>query len=335
MERWKVSFLFGVGLVLFIGFYFYTTVPEENICVTSDAIEATALAFSQTMITLEGVMDKGTAKLSALYDEEIKQEELELIDMSRYYTNEEGIYQNSYEPSGSTGFATGYMPITTDLKETLAATESLNSYFYELSKRYPFVTQIYYNETRSFSRVYPSFKTDGMVEPKRDLMDYNFLNVALGSGSESVFINTPYIDPAGKGWVISLVKPVIVDDHLKGVFGVDLSIDALNELLIVTSGMLIVNNEGVVLTLSEDMFQQAGLKVLKNHRYYSDVDKTINLSDEYNLNKSKINGFRTMWYQIKNENVMRGEIEFDGKVRSYCAFVIKDYGIYLLHINTK
>lgn len=335
MQRWKVSILFGMSIILLVGFYFYTNAPEEDVCATSDAIEATTLAFSQTLITLEEVVDEGAMKLTALYDKEVREEELRSINENQYFTNEEGIYQNYFDVNGSTGFATGYVPLSDDLRETLVATESLNSYFYDLTERYPFVAQIYYNEIRSFSRVYPSFQTEGMVEANRDLTNYNFFNVAFSKGSESIFINTPYIDPAGKGWVISMVKPVIVDGRLKGVFGVDLSVEALNDLLIVTSGMLIVNDEGDVLTLSEDMFQQAGLKVLKNHRYYSDVDKTISMPDEYNLSKSKIKGFRDMWHLIIDENVMSGEVEFDGKVRSYCAFGIKDYGIYLLHINTK
>ncbi len=333
MQRWKIIFLIGIGVILFIGFYFYTNIPETDSCFTKDSIDATALAFRQTLVTLEAVINDGASKLELLYDEDNRRIALESIDETQYYTNENGIFQNHFKEEGSTGFATGFSPLTNDLKEQLMSTESLNPYFSELMDRYPFVTQIYYNEIRSFSRVYPSFNTEGMVEPKRDLTNYNFVNVALSQGPESIFINTPYIDPAGKGWVISLVKPLHINNQLKGVVGVDISVEMLNELLIITSGMLIVNQEGVVLTLSEDMYQQVGLKVLKNHRYYSDVEQTINIPDEYNLNKSKIKGFREMWHQIVNEGIMDGEVEFDGKVRSYCAFVIEDYGIYLLHIN--
>ncbi len=63
-----------MSIILFIAFYFYTNVPDEDICAKSDAIEVTTLAFSQTLITLEQVVDEGAMKLAALYDKDIRKE---------------------------------------------------------------------------------------------------------------------------------------------------------------------------------------------------------------------------------------------------------------------
>lgn len=334
MHRKGMVTLSMVVCIFILGFVIRSNIGREEACQTRKSMEATALAFGQTMEMLEEVINEGAIELKDLYDTDKKAAILETIDKENYFISEQGVFLNGFDSEGSTGFATGYVPFTDDLIETLMATESLNEYFKELKEMYPFVTQIYYNEIRSFSRVYPAFQTAGMIKPQNDLANYNFFNLAFFNGEESVFINKPYIDPAGQGWVISMIHPVIVEGRLKGVFGVDLSVERLNEMLIVTSGMMVLNEQGDVITLSEDMYQQVGLKVLKKHPYYSDVNNTISQPIDYNLNFSKIEGFREMWRKISIENELHGNIDFDCKVRTYCAFEVDEYGIYILHINT-
>lgn len=324
--------------IIFIFLFALTFFGDKNdsydACKTREMIESTALSFRQTMITLEEAVIDGADRIQAIREPKARQEALEMIDKQHYYYDEEGIFQNIYIEDGSTGFATGFTPLDQDLKNNLMATEILNDYFEGLIDKFSFVTQVYYNDVESFSRVYPAFSAEGMIGPDMDLMAYNFVNVAVQDRSNVQFINTPYIDPAGKGWVVSMVKAVEYDGELIGVFGVDLSVDMLQRLLIVKNGMLIVNEYGEVIALSEDMYQQAGLKVLKEHRYYSGVDRTILLPEDYNLNKSKILGLRQMWQGIIVENKVRGNIEFDGEERQYCSIEIEGYGIYLIHINT-
>jgi len=318
---------------MLIGMNYIVPEDKNDHCGTREAIEVTAHSFNQTLSDLESTINEGADHLKRLHSEEEQIKVLETIASDDYKYDEKGIYYNEYSKEKSTGFATGYVEIDSKLKNALMATESLDPYFKNFLSLYPFVTQIYYNDVRSFLRIYPSFSVPGVVEPNTDLTNYNFLSFAYDRGDEIIFINKPYIDPAGKGWVVSLVKPVRIEDDLIGVIGVDLSLEMLNDLLIVKNGMLIVNEVGDILTLSEDMYQQAGLKVLKEHRYYSQVDKTISLPEEYNLNKSKIKGFRDMWHQVIDEDQTRGEINYDGKERNYCAIPIEAYGIYLIHIN--
>jgi len=335
MQIWKVAALTSLFALLLAAYLFSYNEWNIEACETRDAIEATTMAFGQTLKELDRVINEGATRLEALYDVEYRDDVLKSINMNKYITDDSGIYHNVYNPSGSTGFATGHIQVTEDLKKDLIATESLDAYFESLLATYPFITQVYYNESRSYSRVYPAFQTKGAVEANQDLTQYNFFNVAFDHGDHAVFIDTPYIDPAGKGWVISLVRPLYIDDELKGVFGVDISIEELSKRLLVSNGMLIVNKKGEVLSLSEDMYQQAGLKVLKKHRYYSEVDKTISLPEEYNLGKSKINGFRSMWSMIADEYKMNGEVDFDGDIRRYCAFKVDAHDIYLIHISSR
>lgn len=335
MKFWSVRLTIAIIFIFLFALTFYNEKDDRNdTCKTREVIESTALSFRQTMRTLEEAVIEGSEKIQAIREPEARQSALDKIDKQRYYTDEEGIFQSVYIEDGSTGFATGFKPLDQNLKNNLMATETLNEYFEELLNRFPFVTQVYYNDVESFTRIYPAFSTEGMIGANMDMTAYNFLNEAVRDRDDVKFINTPYIDPAGKGWVVSMVKAVEYEGELIGAFGVDLSVDMLQRLLIVKNGMLIVNEYGDVIALSEDMYQQAGLKVLKEHRYYSGVDRTILLPEDYNLNKSKILGLRQMWQGIIMENKVRGEIEFDSKECEYCSIEIEGYGIYLIHINT-
>jgi len=335
MRRREIIVFIILASILFTSYSLQFRGKNKETCQTRAAIESTATAFQVTLDNLDTLLDEGTDEIKALYDEEIMMEILENIDTTAYYIDEDGIFHNKFDRNGSTGFATGYIPLDDDIKNLLMATESLEDYYARCLVDYPFVSQVYYNETRSFSRVYPSFNTKGMVEYGRDLTNYVFYNATFESGNNSRLISKPYIDPAGNGWVISMVQPVFIEERLKGVLGVDIQLDTLKDMLVTSGGMLVINSEGDIITLSEDMYQQIGLRPLRKHRYYEDVGTTISLPDAYNINRSKIVGFRDMWTQITEDRVFKGEIDFDGKIRSYCSFEIEDFGIYLLHINVQ
>ncbi|MBN2899173.1 MAG: cache domain-containing protein [Clostridia bacterium] len=335
MQMWRPLLILGVAFVIFFGFVMIDQEQNEETCETRTAIEATASSFHRAMSTLDQTVSEGADKLSALRDTDVREHVLETINQSAYFFDATGVYQNIFDPEKSTGFATGYVPIDEDVQKNLMATESLEPYFKNILKKYALVKQVYYNDLQSFSRLYPGVDIRGLVVPNVNLADYNFMSNAYENMEKTRFISTPYIDPAGNGWVVSMIRPVVFEGELIGVFGVDLSVNVLEDMLITINGTLVVNEDGYVVTLSEDMYQQAGIKVLNEHKYYYGVDNTILLPDDYNLSNSKIKGFREMWQQINEEHVYRGMISFDGKERRYCAVPVEDYGLYLIHINTE
>lgn len=335
MRRREIIVFMVLAVLLFTSHSLQFKEKNRQACETRQAIKSTATEIHTTLKNLDSLLDEGTEKLANLYDREKMLQVLENIDKENYYIDEEGVFHNVFDPNGSTGFATGYISLDESIKNILMATESLNSYYGRCLKEYPFISQVYYNETRSFSRVYPSFNTKGLVEYGRNLTNYVFYNSPFEKGNKARLISKPYIDPAGNGWVISMVQPVFVEDDLKGVLGLDIKLDTLKDMLVTSGGTLIINSDGDIVSLSEDMYQQIGLRPLRKHRYYEDVGTTMSLPDAYNINRSKIVGFRNMWTQITKNRVLESEIDFDGKIKSYCSFEIEDYGIYLLHINVQ
>lgn len=335
MRRRDTIVFIILAIILYMSYGFQFKEKNLEACQTRATIESTAIAFHATLDSLDALLDEGTEKLEALYDEGIMTQALESVDKNNYYVDNEGIFRNVTKKNASTAFATGYIPIDESVKNMLMATESLDDYYARCLEEYPFVSQIYYNETRSFGRVYPSFNIEGIVEYGHDLTNYVFYNATFESANKARLISKPYIDPAGNGWVVSMVQPVIVEESIKGVLGVDIKLNSLKDMLITSGGMLVINSEGDIITLSEDMYQQIGLRPLRKHRYNEGTGTTISLPDAYNINRSKIVGFRNMWTQITEDKAFKGKVDFDGKIRSYCSFEIEDFGIYLLHISVQ
>ncbi|SFC39550.1 Cache domain-containing protein [Marinospirillum celere] len=91
------------------------------------------------------------------------------------------------------------------------------------------ISQVYINTPTSESMIYPWLDVSSQFSPDLDVREYPFFYLAdqtHNPDQSAVWMDT-YLDPAGRGWMLSLLFPVAVEGELKAVVGLDITLNAL------------------------------------------------------------------------------------------------------------
>ncbi|MCX6360784.1 MAG: hypothetical protein NT029_13300 [Armatimonadetes bacterium] len=220
-----------------------------------------------------------------------------------------GVYFRKVQDGAPTVFVSGYAPIDADLKRVTWFTEAINPALIKVTRANPAVVQSYYNERRSLNRIYPAFDTVAQYEPKMNIPKFNFYYLADAKhnpGRKVVWVNAPYLDPAGRGWMVSCIAPVYVKDRLEGVVGLDVTVQRLTERHIPADGAsLLVGPGGVIVSAGETALRLLNMPLMSEHRYSESVKSDQYQSEDFNLLKARTASVRTAAEQILRRGARR------------------------------
>lgn len=178
-------------------------------------------------------------------------------------------------------------------------TNSLDSVFRDFIRKNPIAVQIYSNSSNQVSRVYPSYDAKNIVDPNIDVKEFNFYyeaDLAHNPGKGVVWIPDAYIDPAGKGWILSLVHPVYDGQNLFAVVGVDFTVSDIiqNYLESMEGEFILVNEKGDIVAGKADAIEAFSMPPLKNHVYRETVQSDNFRISDFNIFNSKSREVRKM-----------------------------------------
>ncbi|GAA5482813.1 hypothetical protein Hsar01_02037 [Haloferula sargassicola] len=216
-------------------------------------------------------------------------------------------------------FVSGVVPVTPDILRVVRATEAIDPDLERLVTDNEQVVQAYYNDHHSFNRIYPPFDVVVQYPPGMNIPEYNFYYLADDAhnpGREPVWVKEPYVDPAGRGWMISCVAPVHAGGRLEGVCGLDITIDRLVRDLDFDGRnpfYLLLAEDGTVVATGEAMIQVLRLPPLKNHRYVDTVRSDTFRSAQYNLHKSSSLAIREMAAEVLAPDASSALLDLDNR----------------------
>ena len=202
-------------------------------------------------------------------------------------------------------------------KEEVYLTNGLDSVFLNLFKKRGLIAQVYSNSSNNVSRVYPAYDVVNLVSPDVDVRDFNFYYEAdLDHNPDKgiVWIPEAYVDPAGSGWIVSLIQPVYEKNTLFAVLGIDFTIDEYIEYFLENEEgkLLIINRKGDIVAGKSSAIEALSMPPLKNHVYRETVKMDNFRITDFNLFNSKSKEVREMAksilfekngaYTFKNEN---------------------------------
>ncbi|TRO25820.1 response regulator [Ectopseudomonas mendocina] len=200
-----------------------------------------------------------------------------------------------YSPSDEGGAASFYSNATPLDKQDLykvARLTRLDPLMRETVQQNPLVTSIYFNSWDSYNHIYPWFDTPAQYPHDMVIPDYNFyyLADARHNPQRKVAWTDVYLDPAGQGWMLSAVAPVLRGDFLEGVAGLDITVGKLLEHI----ERLEVPWDGYAMIISKDMNIMAlppageddfGLDELTEHSYDEAISSELFKPEDFNLRK--------------------------------------------------
>jgi hypothetical protein len=208
-------------------------------------------------------------------------------------------------------------------EQEVILTNSLDSMFAEFMRNNPLAVQIYSNSARQVSRVFPSYDAVNMVDPDIDVTTFNFYYEADSVHNPDkglVWISDAYVDPAGKGWILSILHPIYDGDELFAVLGVDYTVTKLieNYLDSEEGEFVLVNKKGDIVAGKGGAIESLSLPPLKNHVYRETVQSDNFRISDFNLFNSKSREVREMaqsflfqkenLFEFKNEPNLRQAI---------------------------
>jgi hypothetical protein len=266
-----------------------TTLIEADISsveqLTSELAEATVESYAKAATTLKAVRPE------------------------HYAFAPNGVYYRKVQDGAPTVFVSGYMPIDAELKRVTWFTEAINPALVKVTRANLAVVQSYYNERRSLNRIYPPFDTLAQYEPKMNIPEFNFYYLADAKHNPArkvVWVNAPYVDPAGRGWMVSCIAPVYVKDRLEGVVGLDVTVQRLTERHIPPDGAsLLVGPGGVIVSAGEKALRLLNMPLLSEHRYAESVKSDQYQSDDFNLLKARTASVRSAAEEILKKGSRR------------------------------
>lgn len=276
------------------------------------------------------------SKITKLYEQQ--DVFLQGIDTKKYQFSSNGVFTKPLDDGGSAIFVSGFYPITETVKKVVYFTEPIDSAFKSLVLKYPEIVQVYYNDKYSINRIYPFFDVLSQYEAKMDIPSFNFYYLAdqkHNPDKKSLWVSEPYVDPAGRGWMVSAIAPVYYGKSMAGVPGIDVTINLITKRYVqdsINSMSLIVDNCGAIVAAQEKTIDLLSFPPLFDHKYIETIKQDTYRKDLYNLALSKEPMVRTIANEILKNKKEVIEAEINGEVITIIAAHIPELNWYLLEI---
>lgn len=270
-----------------------------------DSYQKEFLVLEQIIDRLQGqgaLMSQGLDSIAHFYEDQINHYDSLLANADYGKYSIEGPFSSSTPGSDSSLSSIIVLNTTADREKALqevVATNFLDDMFIDFFRKNKLVTQIYSNSALQVSRVYPCYDHKNIVDPNLDLTQFNFYYAADEVNNPNrglVWIPDAYVDPAGKGWIVSLVHPIYKHDSLFAVLGVDFTVDDViyTYLQGYDAEYLLVNAKGDIVVGKSGAIEMVSMPPLKNHVYRETVKSENFRVSDFNLFQSRSREVRQM-----------------------------------------
>ena len=178
------------------------------------------------------------------------------------------------EALGEDGIAAFYSALTPSPQQNLDRIEQLRMLtpvMRQMVADDSWIQQVYFNTHDSLNVIYPFFDVGSQYAADVDIPKFNFFYLAdeQHNPARNPVWTPVYLDPAGQGWMLSVIAPVYKNDSLVGVAGADVTIDKLVNYLTHTQVpwdgfVLLASQSGEILAFPERAQQRLDINVPPN-----------------------------------------------------------------------
>ncbi|MDA3952668.1 MAG: PDC sensor domain-containing protein [Bacteroidales bacterium] len=205
---------------------------------------------------------------------------------------------SKYNESKSAVYCPADITISSQLKKIIINSEVFDSLFISSIKKNPLISQLYFLDTNSFLRIYPYIDVTTCLKPDINLKGfapYQTANNKPFINDEAYWINKPFADPYGRGWIISCIEPIYYRDQFIGILSGDIALQGLKKKYF-SSGtelLLLIDQKGKIICCTKEAGKLANIPQLREFGYYKTITEDIydfdnpNLTDHKNKSLSK------------------------------------------------
>ncbi len=321
----------AVLIAVIIAFFACNNVsPEKKL----EQISAKAEQINNDFKKLRLEVEVLSTEISKLYARQ--NEILPTIDKKKYQLISNGVFTKPVDGGGSAVFVSGVYPVNDKIKNIVYFTEPIDLNFKALVKKYPEIVQVYYNDKYSYNRIYPFFDVLSQYEAKMDIPSFNFYYLADAKHNpqqKAVWVNEPYVDPAGRGWMVSAIAPVYIGDSLVGVPGIDVTINTITTRYLedsIGSMTMIIDNKGGIVTAQEEIINLLSFPPLYDHKYIETIKQDTYRKELYNIALSRNIYVRSIATAVLNNKKQIIDVELNDEKFTIVAVTIPELNWHIL-----
>lgn len=154
-------------------------------------------------------------------------------EAKRYDTTDSGVFYTDRNQGGAAAFYSAQTPLNQQDHQMALHMAKLDPFMQDLYELNPWITALYFNTSDHYHRIYPWMDTLKQYPDQIDITQFNFYYQADRShnpGRHPVWTKA-YLDPAGQGWMVSVIAPIDLTPTgpMTGVVGIDISTETLVE----------------------------------------------------------------------------------------------------------
>jgi len=256
------------------------------------------------------------------------QDDYQCKDRNIYLINEQGVLYKQFDDGKSAVFVSGVIPVNEQIIDIVCFTEPLDSLFIKLVNENPHIVQAYYNDANSYNRIYPFFNVLNQYEPGLNIPDFNFYYLAdekHNPDKKAVWVNEPYVDPAGRGWMISAIAPVYFNGKLVGVPGLDITVKTITDSFITENytDVFITDHDGVIVAANEQIINLLDFPKLTDHKYFETIKADTYRKEQFNIRSHKNKELCQAFEKIFHENDENIDLSIEISDQKYKIFYSK------------
>ena len=261
----------------------------------------------------------------------------------RFKVHENGSYYKVIDNGGGSLWYSSTTRIGPEEALKAQRSEAMDPLLKNIVDTSPIVTQAYFNSWDDMNRLYP-FMPDAPEQygSAINMEDYNFYYEADAEHNpgRGPAWTSAYLDPAGQGWMISVVVPVYRNDFLEGVSGLDVTIDSFVQNVLElqfpwNAATLMMDKQGVMLAMQPKAEEILGIKELGKHTYTENILETIEKPDEFNLLKNPDQTVQESFSRLFSGKNHIGTITLNGVEYMVSQEIVEETGWHMINLIDK
>lgn len=234
-----------------------------------------------------------------------------------------GMFYKVNNNGGSSVVVSNETKIDDDLLNELKNSEIFDITFKTIVNHEDDVVAAYFNSRKNYTRYYPFLDDSFDVFPSDiNMTNYNFYYLADANHNpnrKSVWTDV-YLDPAHKGWLLSIIAPIYNKDILEGVTGIDVSLEnfisSFLKLKLPYDGKsFVMNKNGNLIAMQNELTNIFGIDNLNPYSYKKDekIEETVYKNLEFNIENFKNEELVNTINRLIKQDLSQNSVTINGK----------------------
>lgn len=221
--------------------------------------------------------------------------ESELTEALAYHPAEltvspDGVRYSATNTGGAASFYSNITPLDRQDLDKVDRLSHVDFMMKALKEGNPMISSVYFNSSDSYNRIYPWIDTLAQYPHDMNITRFNFYYLADAEHNprrQPVWTDV-YLDPAGNGWMMSVVSPVYRGDTLEGVVGIDVTVETILQkiarLHVPSAGYLVLVSKALtIMALPEKAEKDFGVPKLESSAGYKGIKHEYFEPTDFNL----------------------------------------------------